>query len=100
MLRWAVNIAAWNPNPTQWSLVLSCLSKEEQDRCLLYKKTDDQQRAVVSRVLQRACISRLLGDDWEQIELKRTRGNKPFYAGSKRRGDAPNFNFNVSHEVC
>lgn len=100
MLRWAVNIAVWQPTPAQWSLVLSCLPQEAQDRCLRYRTKDDQKRAVISHVLQRACVSRLLGEDWQQVNLQRTRGSKPFYAGSKSRSDAPNFNFNVSHEVC
>jgi 4'-phosphopantetheinyl transferase len=66
---------------------------------LKYRLKDDQKRAVVSQVLQRACASRLLGEDWQQVDLQRTKGSKPFYAGSKCREDAPNFNYNVSHEV-
>lgn len=99
MLRWAVNVAAWNPTDKQWQLVLSCLPQEAQDRCLKYRQRDDQKRAVISQVLQRACVSRLLGEEWQAVDLQRTKGSKPFYAGSRRRNDAPNFNFNVSHEV-
>lgn len=99
MLRWAVNVTAWSPTASQWELVLSCLPQEAQDRCLKYRLKDDQKRAVVSQVLQRACASRLLGEDWQQVDLQRTKGSKPFYAGSKCREDAPNFNYNVSHEV-
>lgn len=36
---------------------------------------------------------------WQRIEIRRTKGSKPFYAGGRARADAPNFNFNVSHEV-
>jgi phosphopantetheinyl transferase len=76
------------------------LPQEARDKVCKYRHKDDQKRAAVSQFLQRACISRLLAVDWQQIQLKRTKGNKPFYAGSKTRDDAPNFNFNVSHEVC
>lgn len=99
MLRWAVNVAAWKPTPQQWQLVLSALPQETRQKCLTYRQVADQKRAVVSQVLQRACVSRLLGDPWQQVVLGRTKGSKPFYAGSSSRQDAPNFNYNVSHEV-
>jgi phosphopantetheinyl transferase len=99
MLRWAVNVAAWIPTADQWQLVLGCLPQEEQQRCLRYRKEEDKKRSVVSQILQRACVSRLLGEDWQHIPLQRTKGNKPFYAGSRQRPDAPNLNYNVSHEV-
>jgi phosphopantetheinyl transferase len=99
MLRWVVNTAAWCPTAAQWALVLECLPKDTQDRVLRYRRQDDQKRALVSQLLQRACIARLLGEQWQHISLGRTKGSKPFYTGSKCRDDAPNCNFNVSHEV-
>ena len=60
----------------------------------------DQKRALVARLLVRACIHRALGLKWGQFEVKRTRGKKPFVATEHdRKGEAPNFNFNVAHEV-
>ena len=34
-----------------------------------------------------------------QVDIKRTKGGKPFCTNSGSRASAPNFNFNVSHEV-
>jgi 4'-phosphopantetheinyl transferase len=79
--------------------VLECLPADEQAKCLRYKQMDDQKRAVVSQLLQRACIVQVLGVAWQQVQLKRTRGGKPFYGGPANRQHVPNFNYNVSHEV-
>eukprot|EP00878_Enallax_costatus_P033487 GHUV01036964.1.p1 GENE.GHUV01036964.1~~GHUV01036964.1.p1 ORF type:complete len:147 (-),score=8.13 GHUV01036964.1:656-1096(-) len=98
-LRWAVNVSRWQPSTQQWSVALNCLPQEVQQKCLRYLQRDDQKRAVVSQLLQRACIQQLLGEQWSRIDIQRTKGNKPFYAGSLDRQHAPNFNFNVSHEV-
>lgn len=98
-LRWAVNTEAWQPTPEQWSTVLACLPAAEQARCLRYRHTEDQKRAVVSQLLQRACVVRVLGVAWDQLQLQRTKGGKPFYAGPASRQHVPNFNYNVSHEV-
>lgn len=98
-IRWAVNTTAWQPTLQQWSAVLACLPADEQAKCLRYKQTDDQKRAVVSQLLQRACIVQVLGVAWQQVQLQRTRGGKPFYGGPANKQHVPNFNYNVSHEV-
>eukprot|EP00879_Flechtneria_rotunda_P019306 GHRR01020276.1.p1 GENE.GHRR01020276.1~~GHRR01020276.1.p1 ORF type:complete len:269 (+),score=29.88 GHRR01020276.1:469-1275(+) len=98
VIRWAVNVATWAPTGEQWSLVLGCLPDEARERCLRYRKTEDQKRAVVSQLLQRACVHRVLGEAWHLINIKLTRGRKPFYAGAAGRQHAPNFNYNVAHE--
>lgn len=98
-LRWAVNISHWQPTKLQWTVVLDCLPPDVQGKCLQYVQHDDQKRAVVSQLLQRACIRRVFGEAWDRIDIKRTKGSKPFYAGIVDRLHAPNFNFNVSHEV-
>lgn len=51
------------------------------------------------RLLQRQCVSQALGVSFEAVTIQLTRGRKPFYAGGARHPGAPNFNFNVSHEV-
>ena len=98
-LRWAVNVSRWQPSPQQWSAALGCLPQQVRDKCLQYLQRDDQKRAIVSQLLQRACIQQLIGEQWQRIVIHRTKGNKPFYAGSLDRQHAPNFNYNVSHEV-
>ena len=34
-----------------------------------------------------------------EVQIKRTKGRKPFVIAAVERPHAPNFNFNVSHEV-
>lgn len=65
-----------------------------------FRFKDDQKRALVSRLLQRQCVSAAMSLAWESVQIKRTKGRKPFVMnkGLDRSG-APNFNFNVSHEV-
>eukprot|EP00775_Hariotina_reticulata_P013351 gene13351-13479_t len=70
----------------------------ERNEVLYFRHYEDQKRAMVSRLLQRACVMQALGEPWDQIVIKRTKGKKPFYAGHIARDHAPNFNYNVSHE--
>lgn len=66
-----------------------------------FKFKEDQKRSMLSRLLQRQCIHTALGLPWKQVKVKRTRGRKPFavIGQSVDKTHAPNFNFNVSHEV-
>ena len=66
-----------------------------------FRFKEDQKRALVSRLLQRQCVSAAMGIAWESVQIKRTKGRKPFATNKGLdRSQAPNFNFNVSHEVC
>ena len=52
------------------------------------------------RLLARRCCSDALGVPWRQVAIARTRGRKPYCANAEaNRRHAPNFNFNISHEV-
>lgn len=65
-----------------------------------FRFKEDQKRALVSRLLQRQCVSAAMGIAWESVLIKRTKGRKPFATNKGLdRSQAPNFNFNVSHEV-
>ena len=55
--------------------------------------------ATTRRLLQRKCVSHVLGVKHEDVIIRRTKGRKPFAAGGPPRPHAPNFNYNVSHEV-
>jgi 4'-phosphopantetheinyl transferase len=49
--------------------------------------------------MQRKCVEQCLGMAWENIEIKRTKGRKPFLANAREKPNhMPNFNYNVSHE--
>lgn len=56
-------------------------------------------RCCMCRLLQRQCVAGALGVPFAGVTIQRTRGRKPFYAGQAHDPRAPNFNFNVSHEV-
>ncbi len=65
-----------------------------------FRFKEDQKRALVSRLLQRQCVAVALGIQWEKVLIKRTKGRKPFLINKGvDKIHAPNFNFNVSHEV-
>jgi hypothetical protein len=64
-----------------------------------FRFKDDQKRALLSRLLQRRCVSAALGLPWGKVQLKRTKAKKPYAAGAPAKPHAPNFNFNVSHEA-
>ena len=64
-----------------------------------YKQAADQKRALLSRLLQRKAVVNVLPIPTSEVVIKRTRGGKPFWLNSADKASAPNFNFNVSHEV-
>ena len=97
--RWAVKIDAWNPEQEEWSYLLDLVSSEVQAEVHRYKFPADQRRALVSRLLQRRCSAEVCSLSFSEIDIQRTKGAKPFCASPCNRTVAPNFNFNVSHEV-
>ena len=55
---------------------------------------------MISRLLQLASVHTALGVPWEAIQIQYTRGRKPYFVSAQAdKSHAPNFNFNVSHEV-
>ncbi|CAJ1377440.1 unnamed protein product [Effrenium voratum] len=103
--RWAVNIDSWKPlggaEGREFQFLLN-LIKEEVDRkaVMRFKFLEDQKRALVSRLLVRqASASSLNMTNFNDIEIKRTKGRKPFLAQPLPPEDeAPNWNVNCSHE--
>jgi hypothetical protein len=109
MLRWAVRVlpgaagtgtgVGWDPSEDEWAVALSALPREDQERVGRFTQPGDRRRAAVSALLQRAAVCAVLGVPWDAVRIDRTRGGKPFYAAGANRRDAPNWNYNVSHEV-
>ncbi len=99
-LRWAINIAEWQPSEQRMEQLLTLLSPVEQQQVQNYVHLNDKKRSLVSRLMQRACASMVLGVPWRTIDIQRTAGNRPYIANNVHRPNAPNFNYNVSHEVC
>ena len=99
-LRWAVSIAAWEPGPAEWACLLTALPPHEAERVGAFRHAPDRKRAAISRLLQRAACRIALGCA-VKFDILRCRGGKPYCAhppGQQRPG-APNWNYNVSHEV-
>lgn len=106
-VRWAVDIGDWTPEEPETAFLASLLPSNERAAVAAYVRPTDARRALVSRLLQRACVSTVLGIPFDCVQIKTTRGKKPFAANraSERKCavDAPNFNYNVTHEgryVC
>ena len=99
-LRWAVDVGErWAPAPPELALLLSLLPAEESEAVGRFRQEADRKRALVSRLLQRAAAAAVLGVAHGAVLIRRTKGRKPYAANLEGRGAAPNFNFNVSHEV-
>lgn len=99
ILRWAVDISKWDPQPAEFDHLLGLLPEDERNHCRKFRFMDDRKRALVSRLLQRASAEAVLGVPFREAFIKKTRGNKPYIANSLDRSRAPNFNYSVSHEV-
>ena len=105
-LRWCVNSTTWNPDDEEFNFVLGLLPVREREGVTRFKHVADRKRAVLSRLWVRCAILRALASvegaknklRMEDLDVKRTKGAKPFYAASLASASAPNFNFNVSHE--
>jgi phosphopantetheinyl transferase len=53
-------------------------------RLCRFKFSADQKRALVSRLMQRRAVQTALGIPWGEIQIKRTKGKKPFLANEVR----------------
>lgn len=103
--RWAVNINEWVPEGDDQGpefRFLVGLIKEEQDRLAVDKflHYEDKKRALISRLLGRQASASVLGhSSFDGLAIRRTLGKKPFLEFPLPPEDeAPNWNFNVSHE--
>lgn len=100
MLRWAVDTSSWTPGPDEFEFLLALIPTADQAECRSFRFLDDRKRALVSRLLQRAAACAALGLPFSEVDIRRTKGRKPFvFNRGADRSSAPNFNFNVSHEV-
>ena len=98
MLRWYVNTHNWQPSIPEFDFFLGVLNAEDRDSVLRFVQLEDRKRALASRMLQRACVRKVCNCSDTAVSIQRTRGKKPFTTNAKP-CDAPNFNFNVSHEA-
>ena len=106
VLRWAVDVREWamegGVEGEEASFLLNLLDDAERESAVRYVQPVDQRRAIASRLLTRRAASICLGISYDDVDIKRTKGKKPFCANQHRDlpsdGSLDNFNFNVSHE--
>lgn len=98
-LRWAVRAHHWAPTHAEFEYLLSLLPPEERPQVVRFRDQKDRQRALVSRLLQRRAAAAALRLPPAAVDLRRTRGGKPYVANALPKPHAPNWNFSVSHEV-
>ena len=98
MLRWFVDVSGWSPSTTEFGYFLAALGHEDRSTIERFIQFDDRKRALASRLLQRASVIQVCRCKDSEVRIARTRGGKPFTTNMKP-SSAPNFNFNVSHEV-
>lgn len=97
-LRWAVK--SGGIDAAQLDYLLHLCPEEERPDVARYRQPDDRKRAVVSHLMQHAATVAALGVPTEEAHLRCTRHGKPYAAANVARPPhAPNWNFNVSHEV-
>ncbi|DBA75445.1 TPA: hypothetical protein ACH3X1_010702 [Trebouxia sp. C0004] len=96
--RWAVRVDNWHPEQEEWNFLLRLLSSEVEAEVQRYKFEADRRRCLVSKLLQRKCVRDVCSVPFSEINIRRTKGGKPFCANHCHPVAAPNFNFNVSHE--
>ncbi|XP_004514712.1 uncharacterized protein [Cicer arietinum] len=105
--RWVVDISKWDPQPCEFSVALSLLPSHEHSSVTRYFKTEDQKRALISRMLQYALLNDVIKLNTpffppHNFIIKRTSQGKPYldlldYDKLGLTTYFPNFNFNVSH---
>lgn len=100
--RWAVNVGRWMPQGgaegEEFKMLLSLLPFEEQEQVMQYRALPDKKRTLIGRLLSLRACAQALGDSaYDQIQIGRTKGKKPFLH-SPLPGSLPNFNFNISHD--
>eukprot|EP00967_Tisochrysis_lutea_P036595 scaffold44080_cov36-Tisochrysis_lutea.AAC.6 len=103
-LRWLLDVSQWAPRDAEWDLLIGLLTDAERAEVRRLTAQLDQKRALVSRLMQRRATALALGVPYAQVEIRRSRGGKPFVSTvppSMRRSvtRAPNFNFNVAHDA-
>ncbi|TPX48745.1 holo-[acyl-carrier-protein] synthase [Synchytrium endobioticum] len=102
MLRWAVNIDAWNPSDQELATAASYIEPAERTRITKFHFRADAKRALVGRLLLRCAAYhvfnaphriRTTGAPWDAIVISRTPAGKPVLTHPV----LPSFSFNISH---
>jgi len=106
MLRWAVDCESWEPaggagsrgvrHGHEIEFLVNLLEPAERETVLRFFQASDRKLAIVGRLLARKACSEACGIPFDELQIKRTKGKKPFLANATP--ELPCFNFNISHE--
>eukprot|EP00039_Didymoeca_costata_P002558 m.61042 g.61042 ORF g.61042 m.61042 type:complete len:286 (+) comp11371_c0_seq7:338-1195(+) len=97
MIRWAFNAKKWKPTKDEWILAAACVQPEERARIGRFMFACDGRLSMAGRLLIRKAICQLLGIRYNEIQLKRTKAQKPILDTDQVTIDTSQFGFNVSH---
>lgn len=95
--RWALNSSDWELSDTDKRHLLSLLPSEERVQCTRFLRSEDQKRALASRLLQRLLGALAFHAPFTSVKISRTSCGKPFF--SEAPATSGNVNFNVAHDV-
>lgn len=76
-IRWAVNIAKWQPTAQEWVQSLSCVQSEEKERITRFVYRNESKSTLMGRLLMRKCVSEIYGIPTHRIVLERGPKGKP-----------------------
>ena len=91
-----VNVSAWKASTESVDQLMGQLQAEERTRCNRFRMDIDKKRSLVGRILLRWMAHAETSQPWGDIQLARTKDNKP-YLVAPRGLTQSNFNMNVSH---
>eukprot|EP01065_Artemidia_motanka_P006517 TRINITY_DN13208_c0_g1_i1.p1 TRINITY_DN13208_c0_g1~~TRINITY_DN13208_c0_g1_i1.p1 ORF type:complete len:777 (+),score=227.58 TRINITY_DN13208_c0_g1_i1:68-2398(+) len=104
VVRWSVDASKWEPeggcDGAEYRWLCSLIKEREEIQAIEKKRRwEDKKTALLSRLCARRVCSVVLGMDHDDVQIRRTRGRKPFLQNPPPSSVAatPNFNFNVSH---
>eukprot|EP01062_Namystynia_karyoxenos_P073115 TRINITY_DN69963_c0_g1_i1.p1 TRINITY_DN69963_c0_g1~~TRINITY_DN69963_c0_g1_i1.p1 ORF type:complete len:854 (+),score=211.35 TRINITY_DN69963_c0_g1_i1:114-2564(+) len=104
VVRWAVDASGWQPeggsDGPEFRFLCSLIAERDELQAVERRRRwEDKRAALLSRLCARRVCCAALGMAHEDVQIRRTKGRKPFLANPPPASAAqcPNFNFNVSH---
>lgn len=93
-VRWAFNLAKWEPSYAEISLATCCIQLEEKERLARFVFRDDFKSSLIGRLLLRKFVKESTGTEYDKVRFVRDEKGKPVLGSA-----CPNkINFNVSHQ--
>jgi 4'-phosphopantetheinyl transferase len=85
------NALKWTPTKSEWTSLVTLLTKPECDQIYRYVFKSDCKVRLISSLLMRYTIATLLEINWADVEIKRTDKGRPYCLNSRH------VDFNTSH---